>query len=255
MVKVFRRLRQSLLQERKIGNYLFYAFGEIILVVIGILIALAINNANQRSAERHKERVYLDGLRDEFTTTKNKLNVLIAVNKDNFKGAKTLLSFMHKPLDSISESDFSKILFQTFSSDIALNSNNSLLQEMVSSGSLKDISNDALRVALTNWLSTLVDIARQENELDLQRQKVLDMFRDEDQSLRTIFDQTGVSRDIGLAPVITNNSNLQLLRSNAFENNVLMFLLTSSATEKVHYQPLMQNIQVILEMIENELRK
>jgi hypothetical protein len=47
MVRIFRRLRIKLLNESKLRNYFFYAFGEIVLVVIGILIALQINNWNQ----------------------------------------------------------------------------------------------------------------------------------------------------------------------------------------------------------------
>ena len=47
MIKFFRRIRQQLLSENKFSKYLFYAIGEIILVVIGILIALQINNWNE----------------------------------------------------------------------------------------------------------------------------------------------------------------------------------------------------------------
>ena len=47
MIKFFRKIRQKLLAENKISKYLIYAFGEIILVVIGILIALQINNWNE----------------------------------------------------------------------------------------------------------------------------------------------------------------------------------------------------------------
>ena len=46
MIKFFRKIRQNLLSEGKTGKYLKYAIGEIILVVIGILIALSINNWN-----------------------------------------------------------------------------------------------------------------------------------------------------------------------------------------------------------------
>ncbi len=53
MIKFFRRIRQRLLAENKFSKYLLYAIGEIVLVVIGILIALQINNLN----EDHKERV------------------------------------------------------------------------------------------------------------------------------------------------------------------------------------------------------
>lgn len=57
MIKFFRRIRQSLLAENKISKYLVYAIGEIVLVVIGILIALQINtwNENRRQQENLKE--------------------------------------------------------------------------------------------------------------------------------------------------------------------------------------------------------
>jgi uncharacterized membrane protein len=52
MIKFFRKIRQNLLMENKTGKYLKYAIGEIVLVVIGILIALSINNFNNSRQER-----------------------------------------------------------------------------------------------------------------------------------------------------------------------------------------------------------
>ncbi len=49
MIKFFRKVRHKLLTENKFSKYLLYAIGEIILVVIGILIALSINNKNQQN--------------------------------------------------------------------------------------------------------------------------------------------------------------------------------------------------------------
>jgi hypothetical protein len=46
MIKFFRHIRRSLLEQNKMGKYFKYAIGEILLVVIGILIALSINNWN-----------------------------------------------------------------------------------------------------------------------------------------------------------------------------------------------------------------
>ena len=51
MIKFFRRIRRKLLDERNLKRYLIYAFGEILLVVIGILIALQINNWNEELKE------------------------------------------------------------------------------------------------------------------------------------------------------------------------------------------------------------
>jgi hypothetical protein len=48
MIKFFRKIRQSLIAQNKVSKYLLYAIGEIVLVVVGILIALNINNANER---------------------------------------------------------------------------------------------------------------------------------------------------------------------------------------------------------------
>ena len=54
MIKFFRKIRQNLLSEGKTGKYFKYAIGEIVLVVIGILIALQINNWN----EGRKQEIY-----------------------------------------------------------------------------------------------------------------------------------------------------------------------------------------------------
>jgi len=59
MIKFFRRIRQRLLSENKLSKYLIYAIGEIILVVIGILIALQINNWNNDRLERESEIIVL----------------------------------------------------------------------------------------------------------------------------------------------------------------------------------------------------
>ena len=55
MLKFFRRIRQKLLTENKFRKYLLYAIGEIILVMIGILMALQVNNWNNERLEDKKE--------------------------------------------------------------------------------------------------------------------------------------------------------------------------------------------------------
>ena len=55
MIKFFRKIRQNLLSKGKTGKYFKYAIGEIILVVIGILIALQINNWNDENNLLRKE--------------------------------------------------------------------------------------------------------------------------------------------------------------------------------------------------------
>ena len=61
MTKFFRRIRQNLLSEGKIGKYLKYAFGEIVLVVIGTLIALQVNNSNEiEKSQLESNRLLID---------------------------------------------------------------------------------------------------------------------------------------------------------------------------------------------------
>ena len=66
MIKFFRKIRQNLLMENKTGRYLKYAIGEIILVMIGILLALQVNNWNQQRIAMQKEQLLLEALHDEF---------------------------------------------------------------------------------------------------------------------------------------------------------------------------------------------
>ena len=66
MLKFFRRIRQSLFVDGGAKRYFFYAIGEIILVVIGILIALQINNWNEYKKDRILEKDYLTRLREDL---------------------------------------------------------------------------------------------------------------------------------------------------------------------------------------------
>lgn len=70
MLKFFRQIRQKLLTENKFSKYLLYAIGEIILVVIGILIALQINNKIEESKDRNKEKIILETLLSDLKANK-----------------------------------------------------------------------------------------------------------------------------------------------------------------------------------------
>jgi len=66
LIKFFRKIRQQLLIENKFSKYLIYAIGEIVLVVIGILIAVSINNWNELNKERRNEILILNEIRDNL---------------------------------------------------------------------------------------------------------------------------------------------------------------------------------------------
>jgi hypothetical protein len=66
MLKFFRKIRQKFLQQNKVGGYLLYSLGEIFLVVIGILIALSINNWNETRKKIESERELIISLKKEL---------------------------------------------------------------------------------------------------------------------------------------------------------------------------------------------
>jgi len=66
MIKFFRKIRQNLLMENKTGKYFKYAIGEIILVVIGILIALQINNWNELRKEKETVKSSLEAMKSNI---------------------------------------------------------------------------------------------------------------------------------------------------------------------------------------------
>ena len=68
MIKFFRKIRQKLLTENKFSKYLIYAIGEIVLVVIGILIALQINNLNEQSKKEELRNGYVNSIKKDLAS-------------------------------------------------------------------------------------------------------------------------------------------------------------------------------------------
>ena len=77
MIKFFRHIRKSLLMENKTSKYFKYAIGEIVLVIIGILIALQINNWNIENSNKKIEKQLLISLKGDFTKTKKNIEKTI----------------------------------------------------------------------------------------------------------------------------------------------------------------------------------
>ena len=79
MIKFFRKIRQRLLTENKFSKYLIYAIGEIILVVIGILIALSINNWNESRKENKISQEYLAGIASDLKKDLKQLDEILEI--------------------------------------------------------------------------------------------------------------------------------------------------------------------------------
>ena len=74
-MKFFRGIRQQLMNTDKFTRYIIYAVGEILLVVIGILIALSINNWKQEIDNRKLEFNYLERFRIDLMKDSTNINV------------------------------------------------------------------------------------------------------------------------------------------------------------------------------------
>lgn len=149
MIKFFRHIRKQLLSENKFSKYLIYAIGEIILVVIGILIALQINNWNEKSKLKIEETRLLKQLNVEFKDNKKKLETVNAKNKAVLKNLDKILALIpidtaSTNLDSLSQYIFNTYDFNTFDPI------QGTIDEL-KNGTFKVITNDTLRNLLLSW--------------------------------------------------------------------------------------------------------
>src|SRR5210317_859386 len=97
MIQFFRKIRQNMIKENKASKYMLYAIGEIVLVVIGILIALSINNWNESRIDRKLETAILKQLRSEFKSNLKQLDEKIGIRDYMMNSAIQLLANIDNP--------------------------------------------------------------------------------------------------------------------------------------------------------------
>ena len=93
MFRFFSSLRTSLSGPGNSGKYLRYALGEIILVVLGILLALQIDTWNQNRQDRRQEQLVLTQLLDEYTSNLEQLQSKMYIRRQVIESALVLLKF------------------------------------------------------------------------------------------------------------------------------------------------------------------
>jgi len=96
MIKFFRKIRQNLLMENKTGKYLKYAIGEIVLVVIGILIALQINNWNEWRKDRMIEKSILLEFEDNLERNIALIDIAATEIIEINKSTKTMIEIIEE---------------------------------------------------------------------------------------------------------------------------------------------------------------
>jgi len=91
MIKFFRKIRQKLIEGGNLKRYLIYAIGEILLVVIGILIALQINNWNQLKLENSKINNAIFELKENLIEDNNRLKALLEIRNGDYNAQKRII--------------------------------------------------------------------------------------------------------------------------------------------------------------------
>ncbi len=171
MIKFFRKIRYDLMEKNKTGKYLKYAIGEIVLVVVGILIALQVNNWNEDQKEkkiqiRYLKRIHTDIQKD---TTYLRQKIQKAQNEQE-----SYYYFIHSMYDVQSTTeDFKKLISSTVwdSEDLILQ--DETFTEITTSGKLDLISDDQLKESIIDYYRNYAIANRHITEMNLSS---IDMF-------------------------------------------------------------------------------
>jgi len=160
MIKFFRKIRQNLLMENNTGKYFKYAIGEIVLVMIGILLALQVSNWNQERKDRISERKLLDNIHRDFIQNKVSFDSVKAINYRGLNALEKIVALLPLNSDTLKYAAYKK-----YNSDIKLityNPYSSSVEAAVNSNALQLIQDENLQKYLVSWKDVLLDYQEDE---------------------------------------------------------------------------------------------
>jgi hypothetical protein len=150
------------MEKNKTGKYLKYAIGEIVLVVVGILIALQINNWNESRKVRKLETQIYTEIKSDLLQTKNDIQKTISWHKRILKSSQQLI------IDISNKKTYSDSIYRLFADsgeDFPIIPKTSAFENLKNIG-LNTLSNDSLRVSISNLFQ--LDLRRLEDELGMK---------------------------------------------------------------------------------------
>jgi len=161
MIKIFRKIRKKLIAENKFSRYLLYAIGEILLVVIGILIALQIGKWNEVRLDERKENFLLAELHNEFVQNGKELERTYIIHKNSLEKTEYVISqFPINPeeinLDTLQAKRQGWGIIATF------NPSQGVVKSLIQTSSFSIISNQELRKLIVSWEDILEDYQEEE---------------------------------------------------------------------------------------------
>ncbi len=138
------------MEQNKTGKYFKYAIGEIVLVVIGILIALQINNWNERRLEANQEKITLSNLNEEFQDNLRDLDSINAKLSNTIGTMEHLFAMFNKEESQYTSKTLDSIIGKTLTSP-TWKPSEFVLNDLKNSGGLSKLRNKELKKLLFQW--------------------------------------------------------------------------------------------------------
>ena len=266
MIKFFRQFRRTLINSNRFTRYLVYAIGEIILVVIGILIALQINNWNQHRQDRKQESQILLQLLNEYHRNLDQINSKIDVRDDIVQSAFSLLEYRNQEVSEINPDTFnihmSRIITRpTFDPELGVT------HELSNSGKLYLLTNEELRGNLTGFTSFLSELREEEMATFNFVENILIPFLNEnyrmgrvaanfidDEIFQSKFALSTFNKGNSIKDLFSQGNMEPLITSMEFENHLAIIIGGISYTN-IQSQGVKQRIEDIIRLIESEIDK
>ncbi len=174
MINFFRKLRHNQIEENKTGksklpaiNYIKYALGEIILVMIGILLALQVNNWNEHRKEQQQELIILTEIKENLKSTLLNFQLDTSFNKKTIRHYRLINHYIKNDLQYSTELDSAFASIGLFSSPFTTKTGYSTLQnkglDLIKNKALKE---KIVRMYEVESISLLVDVDNAEWSLN-----------------------------------------------------------------------------------------
>ena len=156
MMKIFRKIRYELMKKNKVRNYLKYAVGEIVLVMVGILLALQVNNWNENRKNNIKEQAILNELHKDF---KKNLDTFYPVKRSQLSTYNSG-NIVFRNIHTLHRKESRDSLFRHATNMFGgypYHPSNGVVESLISSGDFNLIKNDTLRKYLVSWKDALTN--------------------------------------------------------------------------------------------------
>lgn len=154
MIKFIRKLRYDLISDNKTGKYFKYAIGEILLVVIGILIALQINNWNEARKYKIKESHFIGSFKIDVISNIEELNRVIDKSERTYLTIDSVLQDFKNQSYNFSLDDLGDLIMAGTSYTV-YGTSEGTIDDILGSGQLEIIKQDSIRHAIGSWQSHL----------------------------------------------------------------------------------------------------